>query len=45
MAFSKGMTQAMKAANALKNPHILDDFHDKLADKYYEKLLEARKIK
>lgn len=45
MAFSKGMAQAMKAANALKNPHILDEFHDMLADKYYQKLLEARKIK
>ena len=45
MAFAKGMAQAMKAANALKNPHILDEFHDKLADQYYQKLLEARKIK
>ena len=45
MAFTKGMAQALKAANALKNPHILDEFHDTLADKYYQKLLEARKIK
>lgn len=45
MALSKGMAYAMKAANSLRNPHILDEFHDVLADKYYQKLLEARKIK
>jgi hypothetical protein len=45
IAFSKGMAHAMKAANALKNPHILDEFHDALADKYYQKLLESKKIK
>lgn len=45
LALSKGIISAMKVAEALKNPHILDEFHDTLADKYYEKLLEARKIK
>lgn len=45
IALSKGMAHAMKAANALRNPHVLDEFHDVLADKYYQKLLEARKIK
>ena len=44
-AMSKGLAHAIKTANAMRNPHLLDDFHDALADKYYEKLLEARKIK
>ena len=44
-AFSKGIAFAMKVANSLRNPHILDEFHDTLADKYYEKLLAARKVK
>lgn len=45
MAFSKGIVHAIKSANSLRNPHVLDEFHDVLADKYYQKLLEARKIK
>jgi len=44
-ALTHGIAHAVKMAGALKNPHILDDFHDALADKYYEKLLEARKLK
>ncbi|OGF63272.1 hypothetical protein A2926_03605 [Candidatus Giovannonibacteria bacterium RIFCSPLOWO2_01_FULL_44_40] len=45
LALAKGLASAMKVANSLKNPHLLDEFHDTLADKYYEKLLEARKLK
>jgi len=45
LALTKGLASAMKVANSLKNPHLLDEFHDALADKYYEKLLESRKIK
>ena len=45
IAFTKGIAQALKTANALRNPHLLDEFHDTLADKYYAKLLAARKIK
>lgn len=45
LAMAKGIISAIKIANALKNSHLLDEFHDTLADKYYEKLLEARKIK
>ncbi|MDP2668360.1 MAG: hypothetical protein Q8P07_00805 [bacterium] len=44
-ALTHGIAHAVKMAGALKNPHILDDFHDALADKYYEKLLQARKLK
>jgi len=45
LAFAQGLAIAVKAANHLKNPHLLDEFHDALADKYYEKLLAARKLK
>lgn len=45
LALAKGLASALKIANSLKNPHILDEFHDTLADKYYEKLLETRKLK
>ena len=45
LALAKGLASAMKVANSLKNPHLLDEFHDALADKYYEKLLESRKLK
>ncbi|MDO8523103.1 MAG: hypothetical protein Q7S12_02355 [bacterium] len=44
-ALTNGILHAVKMAGAFKNPHILDDFHDTLADKYYEKLLESRKLK
>ncbi|MDP3934612.1 MAG: hypothetical protein Q8Q46_00070 [Candidatus Giovannonibacteria bacterium] len=45
LALAQGLAIAVKAANHLKNPHLLDEFHDALADKYYEKLLAARKLK
>ncbi len=45
LALAQGLAIATKAANHLKNPHLLDEFHDALADKYYEKLLAARKLK
>jgi len=45
LALAQGLAIAVKTANHLKNPHLLDEFHDALADKYYEKLLAARKLK
>ena len=45
LALAKGLNSAVKIASSMKNPHILDEFHDALADKYYEKLLESRKLK
>src|SRR3989338_4009994 len=44
-ALKNGVIQAINIAEKMKNPHILDDFHDTLADKYYQKLLESRNIK
>lgn len=45
LAFSKNLLSALKVANSLRNPHLLDEFHDTLADNYYQKLLESRKLK
>ncbi len=45
IAFSKNLLSALKVAESLNNPHILDEFHDTLADQYYQKLLDARKLK
>ena len=45
LAFSKNLASALRAARSLKNPHMLDEFHDTLADQYYEKLKAARKLK
>ena len=44
VAFAKNLLAALKIARSLKNPHFLDEFHDALADRYYDKLIEARKI-
>ncbi|PJE64894.1 MAG: hypothetical protein COU90_00030 [Candidatus Ryanbacteria bacterium CG10_big_fil_rev_8_21_14_0_10_43_42] len=45
IALSKGVSAAVKVARELKNPHLLDDFHDALVDEYYDKLVKAREIK
>ena len=45
IAFSKNLASALKVAESFKNPHIIDEFHDTLADHYYQKLLDARKLK
>src|SRR3989344_3713728 len=44
IAFSKNLLSALKVAESLNNPHILDEFHDTLADQYYQKLLNARRV-
>ncbi len=45
IAFEKGIAAAIKAAKAKNNPHFLDDFHDALIDRFYQKLVEAGKLK
>ena len=45
IALAKGVVDAVKVARQLKNPHLLDDFHDALVDEYYDKLVGAREIK
>ena len=44
IAFEKGIGEAIKAAKAKNDPHILDDFHDALIDRFYQKLVEVGKI-
>jgi len=44
IAFEKGLDIAIEEAKKLNNPHILDEFHDDLVDKFYQKLVEAGKL-
>ena len=44
IAFSKGIVEAVAAARHLNDPHLLDDFHDALADEYYDKLIATGEI-
>ena len=44
IAFEKGIAAAIAAAKAKNDPHLLDDFHDALIDRFYQKLVEAGKI-
>lgn len=40
LVFEKGLEKTVSVAKNLNNPAILDEFHDTLIDRYYEKLLE-----
>ncbi|TSC75943.1 MAG: Uncharacterized protein G01um101430_113 [Parcubacteria group bacterium Gr01-1014_30] len=42
LVFQKGLTQAISVARDLDNPAILDEFHDTLADHYYQRLVEEK---
>ncbi len=44
IAFKRGIAEAVKVARAIKNPKILDDFHDVLTDHFYEKMVAAKLI-
>lgn len=44
IAFSEGILKAVQAARETRNPHIVDELHDRLVDEYYDKLLAARQI-
>ncbi len=44
IAFEKGLSEAIKEAESKNDPHLLDDFHDALIDRFYQKLVEAGKI-
>ena len=45
IAFENGIGEAIQAAKAKNDPHLLDDFHDALIDRFYQKLIEAGKLK
>lgn len=44
IAFEKGIDQAIEEARAKNDPHILDDFHAAVINRFYQKLVEAGKI-
>ena len=45
MVFEKGVIEAVEVAKKLDNPYLLDEFHDALVDKLYDKLVEQGKLK
>lgn len=44
-SFTKGVQSAVSEAQKTNNPFFIDSLHDELADQYYEKLIQARKLK
>ena len=42
-AIAKNLFAAIKEVEKLKNPHLADDFHAKLAQ-YFDQLLQARRL-
>lgn len=44
LAFEKGLNKALSLAQKLRNPAILDEFHDSLVDYYYDKLVQEKII-
>ncbi len=44
IAFEKGVGIAIEEAKKRNDPHLLDDFHDALIDRFYQKLVKAGKI-
>ena len=45
LVFEKGLGKAVRVADQINNPAILDEFHDILADRYYKELIDKRIIK
>jgi alanyl-tRNA synthetase len=45
LALEKGILYAVSVAKNLKNPAILDEFHDTLIDRYYQILVEKNVIR
>ena len=45
MAFDKSVIEAVGVAKSLDSPYLLDEFHDTLVDKLYNKLVEQGKLK
>ena len=44
LAFAKGVAAAAGAAKK-SSPWLMDELHDRLVDRYYDRLLEARQLK
>lgn len=41
IAFDRGIGDAVRVARTLKDPKVLDDFHDTLTDHFYDRLVTA----
>lgn len=44
-AFEKNPQEAIEEAGRLGGEYLVDELHDRLADQYYQKLLEFRKVR
>jgi len=45
LAFEDGLNAAIEKAKKMKDPYLLDAFHDLLADRLYEELVKRNKLK
>lgn len=45
IAFSRGITEAIRVAQGLRDPHLLDEFHDTLVDHFYKQMVASGIIK
>jgi hypothetical protein len=45
LAFEKSVIEAIEVAKGLDNPYLIDELHDTLVDKLYNKLVEEGKLK
>lgn len=45
LAFKKGVHHAFHIAKRLKDPYLLDEFHDTMVDELYDLLVKKKKIK
>lgn len=43
-SFINGLASAITEARNMNDPYLLDKLHDRLADEYYQKLVESRQI-
>lgn len=43
-SFTNGLMTTINEARNMNDPYLLDKLHDRLADEYYQKLVEARQI-
>ena len=45
LAFKKGVHHAFNIARKLKDPYLMDEFHDTMVDELYDLLVKKKKIK
>lgn len=45
ITFSRGIAEAIRVAQGLRDPHLLDEFHDTLVDHFYKQMVSSGIIK